>query len=93
MTKSTQGWGQRIGRVVVVLGIALLPTVLAGHALAQAKAPVPSGKLVDVMALDVAGVRLGMSVKDAVEALKNNFKGDGGRVEVERRQTQGKPKI
>src|SRR5262249_47979302 len=84
MTKSTQGWGQRIGRVLVVLGIGLLPTVLSDHALAQAKAPVPSGKLVDVMALDVAGVRLGMSVKDVVAALKNNFKDDGGKVEVDK---------
>jgi hypothetical protein len=84
MTKSTRGWGQRIGRVLVALGIGLLPTALAGHALGQARAPVPSGKLVDVMALDVAGVRLGMSVKDVVAALKNNFKGDGGKVEVDK---------
>jgi hypothetical protein len=60
------------------------PDGFVGSRPAQAKLPVPSGKLVDVMALDVAGVRLGMTVKDAVEALKNNFKGDGGRVEVDK---------
>src|SRR5262249_3374956 len=40
------------------------------------------GKLVDIMALDVAGIRLGMSLKDVVAVLKNNFKGDGGEVVV-----------
>ena len=34
------------------------------------------------MALDVAGIRLGMSLKDVVAVLKNNFKGDGGEVVV-----------